>query len=300
MGNAQAGVDAELFGLFDRFLRGAEPFDLILQRPQGRVVRGERQSERVIGGDGDEARPKQGVGAGREHLNAGGGGVRGDCSGAGRGEGKAQLRALAFADPIGLHQPDFVGPAVKTLQSGEQVLGKSGDFEEPLLELAGFNQRAGTPAAPIDDLFIGEHGLVDRVPIDLGFAPVSEAIFPEFQEDILLVAVILRRTGGDLAVPVDGKAEQFELAFHHRNIVIGPGGWVGLALDRGVFGRQAKSVPAHRVQNPVAAGAFVAGDDVAHGVIARMADMDAARGVGKHLERVIFRAPVAVVVFGLV
>jgi hypothetical protein len=65
---------------------------------------------------------------------------------------------------------------------------------------------------------------------------------------------------------------------------------VDLALDRGVLRRHAEGVPAHRVQHGVAARAHEAGDHVAHGVVAHVAHVDAPRGVGEHLEDVVFLA----------
>ena len=67
-----------------------------------------------------------------------------------------------------------------------------------------------------------------------------------------------------------------------------------LALHRGVLGRHAEGVPAHRVQHVHAAGALVAGDHVAHGVVADVAHVDAPRRVGEHLQHVVFRARVVV------
>ena len=69
---------------------------------------------------------------------------------------------------------------------------------------------------------------------------------------------------------------------------------MGVVLHRGVFRRHAKGVPAHRMQHVVAAGAPVAGDHVAHGVVAHVTHMNAAGRIGKHLEDVVFRAGVGV------
>ena len=55
-----------------------------------------------------------------------------------------------------------------------------------------------------------------------------------------------------------------------------------------ILGGQAECVPAHRVQDIEATGALIAGDDVAHRVIARMANMDASRWIGKHLKDIVF------------
>src|SRR5215469_1544445 len=59
---------------------------------------------------------------------------------------------------------------------------------------------------------------------------------------------------------------------------------------RRVLGRQAERVPAHRMQHVEALRALVARDDVAHRVVADVADVQFPRRIGKHLEHVIFRA----------
>ncbi len=70
-----------------------------------------------------------------------------------------------------------------------------------------------------------------------------------------------------------------------------------LVLHGGIFGRHAEGVPAHRMKHIIAAGALVAGHDIAHGIVAHMAHMDAARRIGEHLEHVIFVARIVVVGF---
>ena len=67
-----------------------------------------------------------------------------------------------------------------------------------------------------------------------------------------------------------------------------------LVLHRGVLGRHAEGVPAHRMQHVEAPRPLVARDHVAHRIIAHMAHMDAARRIGKHLQHVIFRPRIVV------
>jgi uncharacterized pyridoxal phosphate-containing UPF0001 family protein len=72
-----------------------------------------------------------------------------------------------------------------------------------------------------------------------------------------------------------------------------------LVLHRGVLGRHAEGVPAHRVQHVEAAGALVARDDVAHRVVAHVAHVDAPRRIGEHFEHVVLSARIVVPVAGL-
>ena len=76
---------------------------------------------------------------------------------------------------------------------------------------------------------------------------------------------------------------------------VGPVLGVDLVLHGRVFRRHAERVPAHGVQDIVALGAHVAGDDIAHGVVAHMAHMDAPGRIGEHLQHIVFRARVLIV-----
>ena len=74
-----------------------------------------------------------------------------------------------------------------------------GDLEEPLRQLALLDQRAGAPAAAVDHLLVGEHGLVDRVPVHLRLLALDQPGLEEVEEHLLLVLVVGRVAGRDLA-----------------------------------------------------------------------------------------------------
>ena len=74
-------------------------------------------------------------------------------------EREADQQAFRAADPVLLHQPHFFRPAVERVERVEQVAAKFGDREEPLRQLALLDQRAGAPAAAVDHLLVGQHGL---------------------------------------------------------------------------------------------------------------------------------------------
>ena len=116
----------------------------------------------MIGRKRDEPRAKQRIGPGGEHLDFAGPRIR-----VGRGDLEAHLHALGTANPVLLHEPDFFRPAIKRVERLEQILGEIGDLEEPLGQFALNNRRAGAPGLAIDDLFIRQNSLVDRVPIHL-------------------------------------------------------------------------------------------------------------------------------------
>ena len=273
----EAGVVADLLGRLDRGLRRA---GAIAFRDEGRdpgILRGKLVDQRVMRRERDEGGAEERVGARREDL---------ELPVAAR-DPPLDIGALRLADPVLLHQPDLLGPAREPVERGAQVVGRGGDPEEPLRELALLHRRAGAPALAVDHLLVGEHGLVDGIPVDEGLLAMDEAGLHEVQEQLLLVLVVAGVAGRDLALPVEAEAHALQLAAHRRDVVVGPFRGVDAVLARGVLRRQAKGVPAHRVHDLEAARALVAGDHVAQRVVAHMAHVDAPRRVGEHLEHVV-------------
>ena len=109
-----------------------------------------------------------------------------------RSSGNRTPRAFRAADPFLLHQPDALGPAVERLQRVEQLVAERGDAQKPLRQQPLFDRGAGAPAVPVDDLLVGQDGVLDRVPIDPRFLAVGEAGRKEVEKHLLLVPVILR------------------------------------------------------------------------------------------------------------
>ncbi len=207
----------------------------------------------------------------------------------GRIEREADQQAFRAADPIFLHQPDFFRPAVKPIERVEQVLRIFGDLEHPLAHLALLDDGAGAPAEAVDHLLIRQHGLIDRVPVHFSLLALDQAGAQKVEKHFLLVLVIGGIAGRDFAAPIQRQPDGFELLLHRRDVVVGPRLGMDLALHSGVLRRHAESVPAHRMQHIEPHRALVAGDHVAHGVIAHVAHMDAPRRIGEHFQHIVFR-----------
>ena len=281
---AQAGIETELFRLLDRFFAGAGlgAFgDEFLQVGTGR---GEFGCQRMIRCDRHEAGAEQGVRTRGEDLER----VMTAL------DREADQSPLGAADPALLHGPDLVRPALQTFQRFEQFVGEFGDLEEPLGELAALDHRAGPPAAAVDHLLIGEHGVVDRVPVDRALLAIGEARLEKVEEHRLLMTVVARIAGREFAAPVEGQAERGELLLHRLDIAVGGLRGVDAFGDRRVFRRQAEGVPAHGMHHLEALGHLVARDDVTERVVAHMAHMQKAGRIGKHLEHVVSR-PIVVI-----
>ena len=84
-------------------------------------------------------------------------------------QAKADQQAFGTSDPIALHETDFFRPSIQFIERAQQIFGIVGDLEEPLRQLVLLDERAGAPASSVDDLFIGQDGAIDRVPIHFRF-----------------------------------------------------------------------------------------------------------------------------------
>ncbi|MGY3454666.1 hypothetical protein ACVWW5_000116 [Bradyrhizobium sp. LM3.4] len=284
-----AGVKALLLSGVDDFLRGADLLDLGNELGKFRILRRGGLRQRMIGRDRHEFCAEQRVRARRENLQLALAGRRRR-----RIEREADQQAFRPADPVALHQPHLVGPAVQRIQCRQQLLRVLRDLEDPLAHFPLFDNGTRTPAFAVDHLLVGEHGHVDGVPVHLALFALGEAFAQEVQKHLLLVLVVAGIAGRDLAAPVQRQPDRAELLLHRGDVVVSPGLRRDLALDGGVLGRQAEGVPAHRMQHVETLGAHEAGQHVAEGVIADMADMDAPRRVGEHLQHIVFRPRIVV------
>ena len=137
-------------------------------------------------------------------------------------------------------------------------------------------------------MLVGEHGLVNRVPIHRAELAVHDAFFEQFGKQQLLPAVIIGATGGDFALPIQSETQRFKLLFHIINVGIRPRGGGNVVVNRGVFGGHTKCVPAHRLQHVVALHFFETAAHIADGVVANVPHVQLAAGVGEHGEAVEF------------
>src|SRR5690606_35074841 len=185
--------------------------------------------------------------------------------------GEADLHAARLADPVALHGLDLFRPAGQIVQALQQFIGVGGDLEVIHRDFALLDQRARTPATTVDDLLVGQHGLVDLVPVHGTVLAVDHALLIQTGEQPLLPAVVVGLAGGDFARPVHGQAQRLELGLHVLDVLVGPLGRRHLVLHRGVFRRHAEGVPAHGLQHVLAQHALVAGNHVADGVVAHVA-----------------------------
>ena len=206
-----------------------------------------------------------------------------------------ELGAFGPADPVALLGDDPLGP-VDDVEVVEQLLGVVGDAEVPLLEVALLDQGTGALGGAVGQhLLVGEHGLVDRVPVDRRGLAVGQAGLQETQEDPLRPADVVRVVALDLSPPVVHAADPGDRAAQHLDALVGEPAGVATGLDRRVLRGQAEAVETHRRQDGVALHGAVARQQVAEGVVAHVTHVRRARRVGVHAQHVVPVARVVVV-----
>ena len=244
-------------------------------------ARGRAQRERMLRRDRAERDAHDRVGARREHVEPAAADQPASRVADVVQEGEAH--ALALAEPVLLHQLDALGPAGQAgLHALEQLVGVLRDLQVVAGNLALLDQRARAPAAALDHLLVGEHGLVDRIPVDDLRAPLGDAGLEHLQEEPLVPLVVRRIAGRDLAAPVDRQAERLHLRLHRGDVVARPARRRHAVLHRRVLGRQAERVPAHRHQHVHAGHAQLARQHVVDRVVAHVAHVQPAARVRQH------------------
>src|SRR6267143_798496 len=124
-----------------------------------------------------------------------------------------------------------------------------------------------TPAAPVDHLLVGQHGLALRAPVHPAAFPVSDTALEHPQKKPLVPPVILRLASGNFPAPVVADPEPLAHALERFNIRVRPFARMDSPLDRRVFRRQAKRVPSHRMHHVKPAHAFISSNYVSYCVI---------------------------------
>src|SRR5882762_9766091 len=136
-------------------------------------------------------------------------------------------------------------------------------------------------------LFVGQYRAALRAPIDAALLPVGQPAFQHAQEEPLVPAVILGLAGRNLTPPVVAETKAPQHALKLRNVFVGPLTRMSVVLDRRVFRRQAKGVPAHRMQHVESAHALHSRNHVSDRVVALVSHVHLAARIREHLQHVI-------------
>ena len=155
------------------------------------------------------------------------------------------------------------------------------------------------PAATVDDLLVGQHGGAQRAPVHLALLAKSQSLLQHAQEEPLRPAVVVGQAGGDLGLPVIAQSETAHLAPHVSNVFERPLARRRVVFEGCIFRRQAKGIPAHGVEHVIALHPHVTSQGVANSIVAHVAHVQLARGIGQHLKHVIL-GPLAALRLGAI
>ena len=112
---------------------------------------------------------------------------------------------------------------MKVLKRVNHFISIGSNLKRPLLEFFLFSHSARSPTSTFGiDLLVGEHSLVNWIPIHQAGFLIGEACLVQVEEDLLSVFVIVWRTRAYLLVPVEVKTHGVELFAHLLNVFLGP------------------------------------------------------------------------------
>ena len=165
MERRDAGVEAHLLGGIDLGLRGAAVPAFLDECGKLRILLCRRGGERMIGRERHELAPNSVSGRVVKTSSS--------LSPAGVVFGSSAKRTSSPSErPIQFFciSRTFSGQRSSLSSASSRSSRIVGDLEEPLRQLALLDHGAGAPAAAVDHLLVGQHRLVDRVPVDLRLA----------------------------------------------------------------------------------------------------------------------------------
>ena len=84
-------------------------------------------------------------------------------------------------------------------RASSKLVAVVGDPTEPLRQTAALDRGPGAPALAVNHLFIGQHRMVDRIPVDPAVLAVDQVLFKEVDKDGLLVTIVIGIAGGEFA-----------------------------------------------------------------------------------------------------
>ena len=220
---------------------------------------------------------------------------------------KLNLGAFTAPDPVPLQGLKRERP-IQLLESPKQAISECSNPQHPLPHRPSHNSEPADLTLAIDHFFVREHGAEFRAPIDRHFRDVSEPdaigivaligrdwlgpfrlrVEPRIvdpEKNPLRPFVVSRIGGVDLALPIVGKSNSFQLRLELADIFAGRDRRMLSRPDGILLCWQTERVPAHWVKDVESVQPLEPGDDVGGGVTFRVTHVEpGAARVGEHVE----------------
>ena len=202
-------------------------------------------------------------------------------------DAERHMGAFAAPDPVALRLLGNLAP-VQRRDVIQQAPGELRGAKEPLFEQPLLHNRVTALAVSVDHLLVGEHGLVDRAPVDSRRLLVSESLLVELEEQPLGPLVIVGLAGDNLLAPVNHQAGALKLPPEVFDVSRSQRGGVDTDLDGVILSLDAEAVEADRFEDGFALLPLEPPVDIRAGEREQVADVQPlGRGVGEHHQLVV-------------
>ncbi|MNZ54508.1 hypothetical protein D3C78_724090 [compost metagenome] len=114
----------------------------------------------------------------------------------------------------------------------------------------------------INNFFVGKYCTQCLAPVNRYFCYISQAFVVQLDENPLRPFVIIWICSADLAIPVVGETQRFDLTTEIIDVLICKITWMLTCVHCILLCRKSKSIPAHWVQHVKTAHPFVTGYDI--------------------------------------
>ncbi|MBA7668878.1 hypothetical protein ES703_76996 [subsurface metagenome] len=188
-------------------------------------------------------------------------------------KGKGNLGAYTLTYPVSLHHLYPLRPVNAIML--HKLISILDNAKEPLLQIS-LTDRCPTALteAPTYHLFVSQHCLTARAPVNRSPTPISQTSLIQLQKEPLCPLIVIRQAGNHLTAPVIDSANAPELTAHIVYILRCPGERVNTLLNGSILGGKTKGIKAHRVKHIIALHPLKSGVNIRRSHSIPMPDME--------------------------
>lgn len=173
-------------------------------------------------------------------------------------------------------------PSIQVIKVIKHLISVLSNVEEPLVHQFLLHLRSRAPRASVCvNLLICKDCVIYWVPVNIGFLPVGQAVLVEHRKYLLGVLIIAGVMRSQFSIPIKLKSHTVQLLFHVRYVLHCPLLRRYVSLYGSILSRQAKRVPAHRIDNILPLLLVISRKNIAYGVDPHMPHVYVSRWIGE-------------------